>query len=174
MSELMLRWLEAGQFKTQVIYDRQSSKSPGTIRLGRDPARCDVVFQDRSVSGLHVEIFFQPQQQQFFLRNLRQTNPPIIDGQPLSTGEVPLRRGSTIRLGKVEAVVDAIRSNGPGSPPTSAPPPGRVYGLQCPNPKCGKVSPYDHHHLQTGCPWCGFSLAAAESVLEISQERLNR
>ncbi|MBE9076391.1 FHA domain-containing protein [Romeria aff. gracilis LEGE 07310] len=156
MNELMLQWQEAGQTKTRRLYHQQPSKHPGTIRLGRDPARCDILFHDRSVSGLHVEIYFSPQQQQFYLRNLRQTNPPLIDGQRLSAGEVALRLGTIIRLGKVEAVVDAIQVSGLVR---------GAYGLRCPNPECGKVSPYTHQHLQEGCPICGFALDAAKSTL---------
>jgi hypothetical protein len=184
MNALTLQWHDAGQDRTQNIYEQQPSKNPGTVRIGRDPLRCDIVVSNPTVSGLHVEIFFNSQQQRFYIRNLRIPNPPSVDRVSLPQGEVPLREGSIIQLGQMEMKVIAISinsipptiltppiptigSNQPTRPPTShypptpsAPPPG-VYGLEC--PQCHKVSPPEN--LQVGCPWCGTSLAAAVSVL---------
>ena len=106
--ELTLEWVEAGQLRTQIISDQQPSKNPGTVRIGRDPAQCDVVLSEPTVSGLHVEIFFNPQQQRFYLRNLRQTNPPIVDGRSLPTGEVAINQGSSLHLGQMDLKVKAI------------------------------------------------------------------
>jgi hypothetical protein len=174
MNELVIEWREAGQLRRETIRDRQPSKYPGTVRLGRDPSRCDVVLSDLTVSGLHVEIFFNPQQQVFTLRNLRVTNPPLVDGQVINQGEARLTSGSTIHLGQVAlkvAVVSIVVVNHI-SPTILIPPqvlgvvnqPARniaSYGLQCPN--CHRVSPYERMDL--GCQWCGTSLAAAASVL---------
>lgn len=107
--ELTLEWSEAGQLKTWTIRDKQLSKNPGTIRIGRDPAKCDLVLSNLTVSGLHVEIFFKPNQQRFYLRNLRQSNPPVVDGEPLATGETGLNPGSTVRLGQMELKVTEIK-----------------------------------------------------------------
>jgi hypothetical protein len=187
MNALTLQWHDAGQDKTQNIYERQPSKNPGTVRIGRDSLRCDIVVSNITVSGLHVEIFFNSQQQKFYIRNLREPNPPLVDGQQLFQGEVPLKEGSVIYLGQMEIKVTAVAiSSIPAtilSPPQPlktpvyqqpqiqlghhyhaptppASPPGS-YGLEC--PKCHKVSPLEK--LQVGCPWCGTSLAAAVSVL---------
>ncbi|HEY9634509.1 MAG TPA: FHA domain-containing serine/threonine-protein kinase [Coleofasciculaceae cyanobacterium] len=108
MHELTLKWVEAGLVRTQIIRDRQSSKNPGTVRIGRDPQLCDIVLSEPTVSGLQAEIFFNSQQQRFYLRSLRQSNLPIVNGQPLSTGEVALSQGSSLRLGKMELSVSAI------------------------------------------------------------------
>jgi hypothetical protein len=108
MQELTLEWLDAGKALLAKILERQPSKNPGTVRIGRDPAQCDIVLSDPTVSGLHVEIFFNPQQQRFYLRNLRQTNPPIVDGRSLTTGEVAINQGSSLRLGQMELRVKAI------------------------------------------------------------------
>ncbi|MBD1838045.1 FHA domain-containing protein [Coleofasciculus sp. FACHB-712] len=177
MNELTLEWQEAGRGQTQTIHDRQIAKHPGTIRIGRDPARCDIVLTDPTVSGLHVEIFFNPQQQSFYLRNLRESNPPLVDGHTLIQGEVPLSQGSTICLGQIEIQVTKVSLAVVGVPPTvllsppspvagkpapTAPNPAAVtYGLECSS--CHRVSPYNLMNL--GCPWCGTSLAAALSVL---------
>ncbi|MBH8572172.1 FHA domain-containing protein [Nostocaceae cyanobacterium CENA369] len=188
MNALTLQWHDAGQNKTQNIYEQQPSKNPGTVRIGRDPLRCDIVVSNPTVSGLHVEIFFHTQQQRFFIRNLRSQNPPLVDGHQLAQGERPLSEGSAIYLGQMQLQVTAIVINSipatiltPPQPSArnSHPPiplqqpqinpihhhhqpaPQGVYGLEC--PKCHRISSAEN--LQIGCPWCGTSLAAAVSVL---------
>jgi predicted component of type VI protein secretion system len=108
MNALTLQWQDAGQEKTENIYDKSPSKNPGTIRIGRDPLRCDIVLSNPTVSGLHVEVYFDSQQQSFFMRNLREQNPPLIDGQQLVKGEKPLTEGSIIFLGQQQLRVTAI------------------------------------------------------------------
>jgi hypothetical protein len=179
MNQLTLEWHDLGQDKIQKIYENQPSKNPGTVRIGRDPQRCDIVLRDPTVSGLHVEIFFQPQEECFYIRNLRLSNPPIIDEQQLIRGDAPLRKGSLIYLGQMELKVTDVsvlvsssvpqtilipphpRGLHPPQQPTPAAAPQGVYGLMC--PKCHRVS--SMQHLELGCPWCGTSLAAAMSAL---------
>jgi predicted component of type VI protein secretion system len=189
MNALTLQWHDSGQNKNQQIYEQQPSKNPGTVRIGRDPLRCDIVLTNPTVSGLHVEIFFNPQQQSFYIRNLRSQNPPLIDGQQLIQGEKPLNQGSVIQLGQAKLQVTTVTINiipatilAPPQPhiarqpvtpplrqqPTPPPihhhpitPPQGIYGLEC--PKCHRVSSLEN--LQVGCPWCGTSLAAAVSIL---------
>jgi serine/threonine-protein kinase len=108
VNQLTLEWVEAGQVRNTTIRDNQQSKNLGTVRIGRDPVQCDIVFSDLTVSGLHVEIFFNQQQRQFYVRNLRQTNPPIVDGRPLPTGETMLSQGSNVQLGQINLRVTAI------------------------------------------------------------------
>lgn len=193
MNQLTLEWVEAGQIRTQILNDQQSSKHPGTFRIGRDPAKCDLLLQHPTISKLHVELFFIPEQKTFYLRNLRETNPPIVDQKRLIQGVVALHPGSTIVLGDMEIRVKAIELTPEIAPtfvtphhPVSAHPlavhaaspqpiaspqaialhqPARPYGLQC--PKCNHVSPYEH--LEVGCAWCGTSLAAAQSVLMLPE-----
>ena len=199
MNELTLEWQEAGNVRKQIIRDQQISKNPGTVRLGRDPLRCDIVLAHPTVSGLHVEIFYHSQQQQFYLRNLRDSNPPWVNGNRLTNAEVALNQGSTFHLGETEIKIIAVNieqassvpatilissppssnsqplsaknqqqyanigNTSPSQPPSPIPPVNQTYGLQCPNSKCGRISPYEK--LDLGCRWCGTSLAAAESVL---------
>ncbi|MGB5961439.1 MAG: FHA domain-containing protein [Coleofasciculaceae cyanobacterium] len=168
MNEITIEWQEAGQIRQETIRDNQPSKYPGMIRLGRDPLQCDIVLNDPTVSGLHVEIFFNNQYQSFALHNLRDTNPPVVDGREIKYGEAFLSTGSSIYLGQlaiVVAVVSLHQSYQP-IPPTQLVAPQSVaalasYGLQCPN--CGKISPYER--LDWGCQWCGTSLAAAASIV---------
>ncbi|MBF2064562.1 MAG: FHA domain-containing protein [Calothrix sp. C42_A2020_038] len=181
MSALTIQWNEAGKEKTQTIYEQQrNTKNPGTVRIGRDPSRCDIVLSDPTVSGLHVEIFFNLQQ--FLIRNLRPSNPPLVDGKQLTQGEQPLKQGSIIFLGQTQVKVIAVfiseassvpptvlsgppvnKPNAPHTPVGHQPTPfhQHSYGLQC--PRCQRVSTLDY--LNIGCKWCGTSLAAAASVL---------
>ena len=171
INQLTLTWTEAGVRQTHTIQHGQPSKNPGTVRLGRDRAKCDLVLDDRSVSGLHIEIFFDRELQEYAVRNLRPTNPPLVDGKILASGEATLRSDSRIHLGQVQIDVvsaPAVQAAAPQTVlldpavPTSSPPTGpSKYGLQC--PKCDRVSPYAQ--LSAGCPWCGTSLAAAMSVV---------
>ncbi|MFB2923493.1 MULTISPECIES: FHA domain-containing protein [Aerosakkonema] len=176
MNELSIEWQEAGHLRKQIIRDRQLSKNPGTVRLGRDSLRCDIVLTHPTVSGLHVEIFFNSQQQQFYLRNLRESNPPLVNGNQLVAGEVALSQGSVFHLGETEVKVTGVNIEESSVPPTillsppihpsQVPSANQTYGLRC--PKCDRISPYER--LDLGCLWCGTSLAAAASVLMTSTE----
>ena len=177
MNFITLEWQEIGQYRSQKIYAQQPSKNPGTCRIGRDPHRCDIVITDPTVSGLHVEIFFDYNQQGFYIRNLREKNPPQVDGKILQTGEISLNDNSIIYLGKQQVKVTSISVSNipetiilsPSEKPniqqnqhsTPTQPLKAEYGLEC--PQCHKISP--PKNIQIGCPWCGTSLAAAESVL---------
>jgi serine/threonine-protein kinase len=74
--ELTLEWVEAGQRRLKSFGDQQPSKKPGTVRIGRDPTQCDIVLSEPSVSGLHVEISTIANSKVFYLRPLRESNPP--------------------------------------------------------------------------------------------------
>ncbi|MGD2183861.1 FHA domain-containing protein [Lusitaniella coriacea] len=167
MPELLLEWQEANETKTYILQDRQPSKNPGTVRLGRDPVRCDLVLANPTVSGLHVEIFFHPQHHQFCLRNLRDSNPPVVDGRQIGRGEALLHPGSTIYLGhlllKVNPVPVVVTGGSiPSTVLVAKSLPGIVsYGLECPH--CHRLSTYER--IDLGCAWCGTSLAAAASVV---------
>lgn len=175
MRELRLMWQEGSQQVTKTIKEQKFSKNPGTVRLGRDPERCDFVLSNPTVSGLHVEIFFNYSTNHFALRNLRETNPPIVDGRQIIQEEAFLQENSIIHLGEVELKVVSISLEQPlkSIPQTILLPPlnsvtmpksassSQSYGLHCPN--CSRVSAYEY--LDFGCRWCGTSLAAAASVL---------
>ncbi|MCX7596122.1 MAG: FHA domain-containing protein [Fischerella sp.] len=152
MNALTLQWYDAGQAKTQKIYEQQPSKNPGTVRIGRDPLRCDIVLSHPTVSGLHVEIFFHTQQQRFLIRNLREQNPPIVDGQKLSQNEIPLSEGSIIYLGQQQLQVIAVSVPAASSvPPTILIPP-QPYAIN-PQPAAPVARPQpqvvigNHYHL---------------------------
>jgi serine/threonine-protein kinase len=106
VQELTLEWTEQGQTRTQIIRPQQPTKFPGRVRVGRDPAQCDIVLSNPTVSALHIEIVFDSQR--FLVRNLRENNPLYINGQPLSQGEATLHQGSVLRLGEAEVRVTSI------------------------------------------------------------------
>lgn len=184
MNELTLEWVEAGQVKIQTIYDQQLTKEPGVIRLGRDPARCDILLSHPTVSGLQAEIFFDAKQSGFWLRSLRESNPAIVDGKRLTEGEALLRQGGIILLGQLQLKIvqitiapltipatvlsSPVGAISPPSQSSTAPTEGvgQTYGLMC--PMCHKVSSYEY--LETGCGWCGTSLAAAASILMVPSQ----
>lgn len=158
MPELTLEWQQNHQQISKKIFHQQYSKHPGTVRLGRDPAQCDLVFGDLTVSGLHAEIFFDSAKQTFVLRNLRDSNPPLVDGRAITYEEPPLNEGSTIYLGQVKLRVSNVNLGESNQQNLSK---EVSYGLQCPH--CGRNSSYER--IALGCQWCGTSLAAAISIL---------
>ncbi|MUG98475.1 FHA domain-containing protein [Scytonema sp. UIC 10036] len=109
MNNLILEWQEKpiGRIKTQKICDIDSSKHPGSTRLGRSPDLCDIVFPwDEKISRLHAEIFFNSEQNSFYLRKLPEgRRPAIVDGKIVMDDEAPLREGSKITLAETEIKV---------------------------------------------------------------------
>jgi len=101
MRSLTIEWQEANKLRVEQIRECQPSKNPGTVRIGRNPTQCDIVLGHPTVSGLHVEIFFDHQQERFYLRNLRHSNPPLVNGRNLAQGALEITQGSTIYLGEI-------------------------------------------------------------------------
>ena len=143
MNALTLQWHDAGKEKTQKIYEQQPSKNHGTVRIGRDPLRCDIVLSHPTVSGLHVEIYFHSSAQRFFIRNLREQNPPLVDGKQLLGGEFALSEGSIIYLGQQELKVTAVSIPAAYTVPETilAPPQPQAVNPQ-------RVTPIAQHHPQ--------------------------
>ena len=181
MTQLTLKWHESDGDRTQILDARSSPERGGVFRIGRDPATCDVVLSESSVSRQHVEVFFKPEWERFYLRNLQRKNPPRIDGGTLIEGEVALSAGSTIELGQMTLTIAAIEDSIESSveftpqilpqtvliPPASATPPQKppaspmAYGLECPH--CHQIASIDRRN--GACHHCGHFLADAESVL---------
>jgi hypothetical protein len=146
MNALTLQWHDAGQTKTQKIHEKQPSKNPGTIRIGRDPVRCDIVLSHPTVSGLHIEIFFNAQQQRFLMKNLREQNPPLVDGQKLVQGEMPLNEGSIIYLGQqLLKVTEVAVPGGSTVPPTILTPP-QPQATNPPPPPVAQPQVHPNYH----------------------------
>ncbi len=79
------------------------------VRVGRDPQHCDLVLTEPTVSRTHIEIFFKPNWQRFYVRNLQPKNPPLINGGLLIEGEAALSLDSVIQLGQLELKLTQIQ-----------------------------------------------------------------
>ncbi|BAW97451.1 hypothetical protein NIES970_24030 [[Synechococcus] sp. NIES-970] len=165
MAQLTLEWFLQNQQHQYTFQLTSITKVPQKLRLGRDPSQCDLVFADRSVSSLQAEIFFSSAHDAALIQSLRPSNPPLVDGYRLTQGTAPLSQGSQLQLGHIQLRVTQLILKKLAPSPPAAPAQPLSYGLKCPNPSCGKVSHYEEQILKQGCPWCGFSLAAANTVL---------
>jgi hypothetical protein len=65
MHRLALEWLEEGRNRSQAFSFDSSASRP--IPIGRDASQCDVILKDstKTVSGLHVEIYLNLQNNTF-------------------------------------------------------------------------------------------------------------
>jgi len=190
MNEIIISWQEKDLTKIKTIRELQPSKNPGTVRLGREPSNCDIIFGDPSISRVHVEIFYNNQYDKFYLRNLKSNNPPIVDNElVVKPAEVVLNNNSVICLGQTKIKVIYNTNNILTAPtilqPTnsdngtvlSPPDTSQLQGsitqprismvganyLVCPNPNCRKLVSIER--LNIGCSWCGTSLADAGSII---------
>jgi FHA domain len=102
---LTLTWNNNGKERQHVIYSQNHKGVPAKIKLGRDPDRCDLVFTDRTVSGVNAEIYFDSQLQDFYLSNLRAINPPFLDRQKVISTAV-LQSGVVLYLGRVPIAIE--------------------------------------------------------------------
>jgi predicted component of type VI protein secretion system len=104
MTTLLLEWEDNHQILTRLISGKEAGRNkPATI--GRNP-NCDIQVNDvtKTVSGVHVGIFFDSTANNFYLLNLTcdrpQPNPVIVDGKKIYSEEILLHEGSSIHLGK--------------------------------------------------------------------------
>ncbi|PMB00105.1 peptide-binding protein [Fischerella thermalis CCMEE 5268] len=156
MRQITLEWTEAGHKITHKLVIQQTSKHPGRFRLGRNPELCDLVFtEDNKISRLHAEIFFNSNQNRFYLRKLSEgLRPPIVDGEIITEGEIALRQGSSILLGETEIKVVAVVID-------------PAYLLICPNLKCGNPDPRRAVDAKLQfCPWCGTFLVGGNTLYD--------
>ncbi len=134
LHKITLEWVEEGRNRSQTFSFDKPSEPP--IRIGRDESQCDVIVKDpaKTISGLHVEIFFATSKNTFYLRNLTKNrdkpNPAWVNGQKVVGEEVVLSRRAMIQLGKI-----ALSANVTPDAPEDAP----VNGLKC--HVCNHVSP---------------------------------
>ncbi|MGQ4646199.1 FHA domain-containing protein [Lyngbya aestuarii] len=167
MYRLTLEWSQGDRTISQTISSEQVPKFP--IRIGRDHAHCDLVLKhrdseiERTVSGLHVEIFFGPRTNCFYLRNLtrdrlppQKPNPVMVDCQKIIHQEVPLKAGNQIKLGKMALSVQAIEMPKQLEQLLEQ----QVYGIKCINEH---VLPYNY--LESTCPYCGVALQSGQTVI---------
>ncbi len=114
MHKITLEWQEENQNMSRTISSEHQTKTPGVIRIGRDPLQCDVIIQDSTnrVSRLHAEIFFNLNENSFYIRNatLNQGQPnvilvndkPVIEEEILSISNKIKLRDFPINIGNIE------------------------------------------------------------------------
>lgn len=171
MQQLTLEWAVANQNLSQTISLQQPTRTPGSIRVGRDAAQCDIVLRhpepdvEKTVSGLHVEIFLDPGTNNFFLRNLtrdrrppKQPNPVVVDGKKIVNEEVPLHVGSQIRLGRMSLTVKAID----GAPNQPVVPQNPQYMRVCANSNTPHYYPLEYDKFN--CEVCGYVILGATLI----------
>jgi pSer/pThr/pTyr-binding forkhead associated (FHA) protein len=145
MSNLLLEWQENQQMLTRIINGEKTIRNKPTT-IGRNPS-CDIQLNDvtKTISGVHVGIFFDSTANNFYLINLTcdrpRTNPAIVDGKKVFTEEVILHTGSKIQLGKeVKLQVKAIEKQ-------------VQRKSKCSHPKTPHVLPLEYLH--GNCPMDG-------------------
>ncbi|MBW4662990.1 MAG: FHA domain-containing protein [Chroococcus sp. CMT-3BRIN-NPC107] len=162
MHKIALEWVEEGRNRSQAFTFDKPNEQP--IRIGRDERQCDVIIKDlaKTVSGLHVEIFFDTAKYTFYLRNLTKNrdkpNPAWVNGQKVVEEDTALKHRAIIQLGKMTLTAN-VTSDMPEDTP--------VNGLKC--HVCGHVSPQSS--LSLVCQWCGTSLASAPTAVYFPDEK---
>ncbi len=168
MYRFTLEWSEGSQLRSKTVSATEAEQLNTILKIGRDEQQCDIVVNDdtSTVSRIHAEIFFKPEQQKLYLRNATgerpQPNFVRVDRQKILNQEVALSIGSKIQLGKLNLTVKSLEIsqhpvNQPHSHPLSQ---QQEYGLQCIN---GHQVSYDHVGLF--CPFCGTALQAVDTVI---------
>ncbi|QEI39687.1 hypothetical protein BMF77_00240 [Dolichospermum sp. UHCC 0315A] len=125
---ITFQWYDSGNQKIQQkqISQTQVAKHNGIIIIGRDPNVCDLVLNNQSVSSQQAEIYFNEEQQQFFIKNKNTVNTTTIDGNDLALNkELLVNNGSLIILGQQQIKITEIKiyplppTNYSGISPTS-------------------------------------------------------
>ncbi|MCC5607868.1 FHA domain-containing protein [Nostoc sp. CHAB 5834] len=110
---IAFRWEHNGNFRDKKISKLEAARdnlNGAIIRIGRDQPSCNLYLEDSSVSGQHAEIYFNEQQQKFFIKSLQPKNTLQVDGQDLVYGkELPLKENSTIVLGLQRIEITGIQ-----------------------------------------------------------------
>ncbi|NJN13121.1 MAG: FHA domain-containing protein [Richelia sp. RM2_1_2] len=155
MYQIILEWFEEGHQRSQTLSSESNTREKGKIFIGRDEDKCDIILpiNEKSVSRLHVVIFYDYQKNCFLIKNLTsdrpQPNPVIVDGKTIIYQQANISSGTIIQLGKIALKIrqlETIKSK-------------QSYGLRCLN---GHQIPYDY--IGDFCPHCGFSLQGVETT----------
>ncbi|MGG6267341.1 FHA domain-containing protein [Leptolyngbya sp. AN03gr2] len=172
MYRLTLEWQENSRNCSQNVSSQEQTKQSGTIRIGRDRERCDVVLQhpdrsiERTVSGLHIELFWNESEQRLYVRNLTRDrtppNPAFVDGKKIIDQEIAIAENSNIKLGKMTVRIKALELD---SKPAHQPEPVRAnrFVCKCTNPKGAHILPADYSLLTCHC---GYQVLGATMISE--------
>ncbi|GAP94465.1 FHA domain-containing protein [Leptolyngbya sp. NIES-2104] len=170
MYRLTLEWQEDNRNCSQTVSSQDQTKQGGTIRIGRDRERCDLVLHhpdrsiERTVSGLHIELFWNEAAQQIYLRNMTRDrippNPVVVDGQTVIDQELPIAENSKIKLGKMTLRVKLLQIDSQQTPQKEAVQAPR-FVCKCTNPKGAHILPADYSLLTCHC---GYQVLGATMI----------
>ncbi|MBN8564829.1 MULTISPECIES: FHA domain-containing protein [unclassified Leptolyngbya] len=173
MQRLTLEWQEENRNCSQTLSLQDQTKFPRSIRIGRDRDRCDVILQHpdpniaRTVSGLHLELFWNDQVQQFYIRNLTRDrtppNPAIVNGQTVITQEVPIAENCQIKLGKLTLRVKVLDLNLQNTQQIGIANTTSRFVCKCTNPKGAHLLPADYALLTCHC---GYQVLGASVIYD--------
>lgn len=166
MKELVLTWNNGTQ--SRIVRSNQPGIVTNRFRIGRDPLTCDLVLpsvtqEDLSVSKLHVELYFDPDRDRFYLHNLKgASNPPKLYGQLVYDAPVAIDQNGVLQLGKREFVIALVVSEevtAPRTAPLESTSP-EIKPLVCPHCHTGYTYE-DYGQVNGRCPNDGFPLHGA-------------
>lgn len=142
MPEITLQWQQHDQTHSYTV------RATDRVTIGRGDT-CTVVLPQPTVSRQHALIFAEGET--FYVRNLSQTNSVRVNNEQRLTFDqtAPLQPGDVFQLGPVTFQVGSREEAQP-------------LKMRCSN--CGRVTDYTPHAY---CPWCGMSLAGAETLIGI-------
>ncbi|OCQ94649.1 hypothetical protein BCD67_04040 [Oscillatoriales cyanobacterium USR001] len=162
MYKITLEWSESDRVKSLTFTPNQVTKNPGTIRIGREQEKCDLVLPEteKTVSRLHGEIFFNSETKTFYVRNLTKDQPPnkqnhiMVDSQKVIDQEVAIGNGSLIQVGKIVLKVSLETIH----PELPQPDPHRI--------RCTNGHILDYKYLNSFCPYCGVAVTGGTVVIK--------
>ncbi|BAZ09205.1 tetratricopeptide TPR_2 [Calothrix sp. NIES-4071] len=113
MYEITFGWQVQGKRLSKTI-TFESTKLPGTIKIGRDPGQCDIIVNDANnhVSRFHAEITFDQDSDIFYLQNATLEKPQpntLFLNSDVVTGKVKIKEGDIIVLRDVPLTVESIQ-----------------------------------------------------------------
>ncbi len=158
MYRITLEWSDTNKVRTKTITAENQTHAPQKIIIGRGSKDvCDVVLKHqnpqtlKTVSHVHLELFYDQNQNCLLARNLTQNrqppkrpNPIIIDGQKIIKEVVKINEGSQIKLGKIVLTVKVLELEKPN----------QQFMVQCSNPEHTHTLEAEYEGLN--CPICGY------------------
>lgn len=82
---------------TSIIY--RCNVSTEKVRIGRKAGVCNLVLEDKAVSGEHCEVYMR--NSKVYIRDLGSSNGTFVDGRKI-IGETEIQTGTILKLGKTE------------------------------------------------------------------------
>jgi len=157
MYRITLAWQEKDRIRTRTIADDDYTLYPNKIIVGRgDENECDITLHHldpeiiRTVSLIHLEIFYDQETNKFLGKNLtknrqppKRPNPIIIDGKKIINDIVEIKQNSVLKLGKITMVVRNIE----------LPENKGKYIIKCSGPQKHSLS---MEYEGSNCPYCGY------------------